>query len=573
MSPRNVLSKIMKGWHASPHDFDEFRHDPGTARSGAGNAAYGEGIYAARDYDEMDEYYKWFKGKNNDADELYDIVYDIQRDNPRGYGNPTDQAFVMERLRASQNPNLRALADNPDAIPALMTIVDDQGSPKNAYAVSQATQRLKNHLQSTEPKVHRYELEIGAPENQFLDWTERLTDQSDDVRTIMSDLLKPDLERMQEGRNAILKKGGTGSPGSRWFKPLSPETQAEYASGSPNPTGENMYRILQKRKNPMEDTPESAQYASDTLRDAGIPGNLHPDAQNNPRRNVAVFDPKILKIIKKYGIPGALGLGLISQSDADAYAAEMMAQEESYDPKAKPPPSQNVDVKGFGSLTQPDDSLRGKLAGVAPKLFSAGSSGEKAATDPRLMYNGGSLAWGGPATVPNAVGGAPTPNPEIAFNNKRSIRYGMGVPRKPQEPAGMFSGTGMKYLGQSVGRGSANAFAGASDAINSPINDAVTDADFFSGGKFSGGTYNAPQLPLFSDSIKQKAADWTGADIVKDEDVSFPTQLAGTGADFLISLFADPSNYVPGVVGAKMAKPQSSMQRLKKLIASRQGGT
>ena len=49
---------------------------------------------------------------------------------------------------------------------------------------------------------------------------------------------------------------------------------------------------------------------------AGIPGIKYLDqgsrAAGEGSRNYVVFDDKLVSIVKKYGIPGAIGLGIIS---------------------------------------------------------------------------------------------------------------------------------------------------------------------------------------------------------------------------------------------------------------------
>jgi hypothetical protein len=56
------------------------------------------------------------------------------------------------------------------------------------------------------------------------------------------------------------------------------------------------------------------------LRTQGLPGFRYLDQGSRATggtRNYVVFDPKIMDIVAKYGVAGALGLGLISQEMAD----------------------------------------------------------------------------------------------------------------------------------------------------------------------------------------------------------------------------------------------------------------
>src|SRR5215471_9728965 len=64
----------------------------------------------------------------------------------------------------------------------------------------------------------------------------------------------------------------------------------------------------------------TSQEKAAALQQAGIPGIKYLDegsrAAGQGTRNFVVFDPKIIDIINKYGIAGALGMGLISQEQA-----------------------------------------------------------------------------------------------------------------------------------------------------------------------------------------------------------------------------------------------------------------
>jgi hypothetical protein len=56
------------------------------------------------------------------------------------------------------------------------------------------------------------------------------------------------------------------------------------------------------------------------LKQAGIPGIKYLDAGSRSAgdgsRNYVVFDPKIIEIVRKYGIGAVLGAGLISEEMA-----------------------------------------------------------------------------------------------------------------------------------------------------------------------------------------------------------------------------------------------------------------
>jgi hypothetical protein len=86
----------------------------------------------------------------------------------------------------------------------------------------------------------------------------------------------------------------------------------------PETTGYRLYQSLSR-------DPDAAKI----FREAGIPGIKYRDAHSrdateNPSRNYVVWDDSIIEIVKKYGIAGALGAGLISQDQAEAAQAQGM---------------------------------------------------------------------------------------------------------------------------------------------------------------------------------------------------------------------------------------------------------
>jgi hypothetical protein len=79
----------------------------------------------------------------------------------------------------------------------------------------------------------------------------------------------------------------------------------------------------------METRLGGRQQLAEAMSREGIPGIQFDDAGSRGKddaaaktKNYVVFDDKTLSIIKKYGIAGALGMGLISKEVADQYAAQ-----------------------------------------------------------------------------------------------------------------------------------------------------------------------------------------------------------------------------------------------------------
>ena len=114
-----------------------------------------------------------------------------------------------------------------------------------------------------------------------------------------------------------------------WDKPIGPDMAAQIAARVPDyggyaraidpaSSGQSAYRGLQQ----MAGKP----VASDVLREAGIPGIKYLDqgsrGAGEGSRNYVVFDPRIISIMRKYGIAGAapLGAGALAAQKEDANA-------------------------------------------------------------------------------------------------------------------------------------------------------------------------------------------------------------------------------------------------------------
>lgn len=117
-----------------------------------------------------------------------------------------------------------------------------------------------------------YEVNINADPEHFLDWDKNFFQQTDKLKNTLSDL------------------------------GVSPGRQLPFAARS----------IGDVVNDHFGDAIES----SKALREAGIPGIKYLDqgsrAAGEGSRNYVVFDDKLVNIVRKYGIPGAIGLGLIT---------------------------------------------------------------------------------------------------------------------------------------------------------------------------------------------------------------------------------------------------------------------
>jgi hypothetical protein len=226
-------------------------------------------------------------------------------------------------------------------------------------AVAEAESIVRRMNPSLTSGGHVYEVNINADPRRFLDWDRPLSRQDEPVRRVVEPLVADDLQRAAEAR----RRGGPPEVG----KPFTPD-QMEGYSTTDDPTGHLIYNLMRKRANPAEATDIAA---TRVLRDAGVPGikfldqnsrygspeaiekiknelltvQGFVDTTTDPMRrlryaqqvvilknkleaakaalakgltnNFSVFDPKIIQIVRRFGLFGAVSSGLISREMAD----------------------------------------------------------------------------------------------------------------------------------------------------------------------------------------------------------------------------------------------------------------
>lgn len=210
-----ISSGPIRGYHASPYDFQRF--DLGAIGKGEGFQTEGRGLYFAGNPDVMENYYLQFMGHPH-----------IQEQN--------------RLLRAQRAPS---------PMP--------EGLPPEFHDLHRA-------VWDTEPvRPTRYEVDIHADPQRFLDWEKPFEQQTAPVR------------RALEGMG--IRSG---------------------------PSGKQIYESL-------ADTGGGQQAATEALRNAGIHGNQYLDAFSRMRgggtHNRVVFDDKLVEILRKYGLLGPVAGG------------------------------------------------------------------------------------------------------------------------------------------------------------------------------------------------------------------------------------------------------------------------
>lgn len=249
----------IRAYHSSPHDFTQF--DLSKIGTGEGAQAYGHGIYVA--------------------------------ENPAvsGAGGEYWRAFARQMQQEGQSPEMThaiqvlegAGGDRAQAIAKLDEVLRSNVPTAYPREKIQATRDLLASDQQVGPRT--YEVNIGARPEQFLDWDKPFSQQPKTVRDLFG-----------------------------YFEPY------------PSPTGEEIYQHLGRGADKAA--------ATQKLMDAGIPGIRYLDQGSRnakpvmtttphgdvvashypaPTSNYVVFDPKMIEIMRKYGIAGLLGGGAASQ--------------------------------------------------------------------------------------------------------------------------------------------------------------------------------------------------------------------------------------------------------------------
>ena len=263
----------IRAYHGSPHDFDKF--DLSKIGTGEGAQAYGHGLYFAEREGVARSYRDALGGQKLSDGSKFDDA------------NPAHQAAAYIARTSSKDEAIKAL-------------VDDIAMSRRKYdeAHAQRLMRAKGMLERGEPiptigNGKMYEVSINADPNDFLDWDKPLSQQSEKVRTAMSQLIGAHDQRWSEyGFKAA------DETGSSLYREVN-EQAAEKAAGGPNANvslSDSVRLINEAERNNMR-----------VFREAGIPGIKYLDQGSRTAgegsRNYVVFDDALIEILRKYMNP------------------------------------------------------------------------------------------------------------------------------------------------------------------------------------------------------------------------------------------------------------------------------
>jgi len=328
------VAKGIRAFHGSPHTFDAF--DMSRIGTGEGAQAYGHGLY--------------FAENEGVARGYRDRIAGAEWVDKRGLAisSNTISNEVMEQARKD---GLDILEAN-DAAGMWSTVVRDGDGAANfpGYeSVRTVLDRLGVRLRE---KGSMYEVRINANPDDFLDWDKPLSEQSQRVADVLTQLE----DRMGSGSATIggervidlaRSHGATGMVPVRLGTLMRDGATVDEALNamvgmSNNADWQKQIAMLRGKitgsvdvkrvfgpdwrgadiaKRNLNVKPEEVAAA---LRDAGVPGIKYLDAGSrgagDGSRNYVVFDDKLIEILRRYGLlpPVAVGAGLLSGNDAEA---------------------------------------------------------------------------------------------------------------------------------------------------------------------------------------------------------------------------------------------------------------
>jgi hypothetical protein len=323
---KNTLRMGIKAYHGSPHDFDRFSMDK--IGTGEGAQAYGHGLYFAENPSVAKGYQTRLADNPNATKVLLrpgdGTEVDVLR-TPNGLYNlrkPMAVETTYDELLSGAKKELETASQVRNA-----TIREDRLRDANellAWLEKNPGVSFKNN-----PEVGRmYEVNIDANPDDFLDWDRPLSEQGPKVREAIAGL-RQKVPSYIKG----LEDTATGSEAmnaAMWTAEIPSSVGASQAikkagipgikyldEGSRNQAVQPYYNIVRE----SDGTVVQQKMARGAAPNVGE--GFRAEGPIDPRtRNYVVFDDKLISIVKKYGVAALVSAGVLSQTDAEALAAQ-----------------------------------------------------------------------------------------------------------------------------------------------------------------------------------------------------------------------------------------------------------
>ena len=294
----------IRAFHGSPHEFDQFSLD--RIGTGEGAQAYGHGLYFAENEDVARSY------RQLGARKGWQVGEDIFEP-----GSP--QYRAAEALASEQKqPTI-------DAEAYLWDRWKRYGDDVSAQAIPYV-KRWKAEQRIVKRPGAMYEVEINADPETFLDWDQPLSQQGEPVKAAARNLgfdvsSRPAPEVIDQAHAAFVEASNAyhlAQAEGRATDAMIADVNARYDEWqrlltAREMTGEALHSALWAQADaPMNQGRQSAIAASELQR-RGVSGIRYKDqlsrASGEGTSNYVVFDDRLVTILRKYGVAGALGAG------------------------------------------------------------------------------------------------------------------------------------------------------------------------------------------------------------------------------------------------------------------------
>lgn len=322
------IANPIKAYHGSPHNFDQFSLSK--IGTGDGAQAYGHGLYMAEHPDVARGYRDMVPADKRGLGEPMDL--DLRIGGKRiedVYSQMDRSAARMSPAEASSHYDKLALLEDLGHEGDVLAIREK--AKQGAYSPEAVAWFEKDVAPKFTRKGKLYEVRIHADPEQFLDWDKPLSQQ--DYERLKGKLPQGNVSIPPEG----LDMGGGGrvldnTKGQVSSKPY--PYILKIGSSEFGLSGADVFRMIGANETPtgnqaysrLTATLGGQDKATQALKEAGIPGIKYLDqgsrAAGEGSRNYVVFDDKLIEIVKKYGIAGAVGAGLINEGQARQLQAQ-----------------------------------------------------------------------------------------------------------------------------------------------------------------------------------------------------------------------------------------------------------
>ncbi len=308
--------KAIRAFHGSPHDFDHFSLSK--IGTGEGAQAYGHGLYFAENEGVARGYKEALSGpqqrgywSQTDPMTVGGKSYQTPHQFAETFGNPESPEYrgALEAAQAWSHHGSPYLGGGDIA-----ELIARDKTSKNplARAYGIAAEALQT---AHRPTGRMYEVNIHADPNDFLDWDAPLSQQQAQKASKALGDVRP--VKQANGYYGVTRVGPDGS--GKMIQGIN-ESSAEAAMSRWHSTFEGMSGA--NANTVLSGIAGDKAAVTEGLKAQGIPGIKYYDQGSRTAgqgtRNYVVFDDKLISIVKKYGVVGALGAGLINQTQADA---------------------------------------------------------------------------------------------------------------------------------------------------------------------------------------------------------------------------------------------------------------